>query len=75
MKRTESVWSCGAFGNKPDEVSEYFRKVIADEGYGKLFEHICFAIYSKEDGRNYLCFKKTFSELIFTGAQNAPVKF
>ena len=55
------AWGCGAFGNKPDDVSGYFRKVIIDEGYGKLFEHICFAIYGKEDSRNYLAFKKMFS--------------
>lgn len=54
------AWGCGAFGNKPDDVSEYFRKVLIDEGYGKLFDNVCFAIYGKEDGRNYLSFKKTF---------------
>ena len=53
---------CGAFGNKPDEVSEYFRNVLINERYGKLYDHVSFAIYGKEDGRNYLCFKKTFSE-------------
>lgn len=54
------AWGCGAFGNKPDDVSGYFRKVIIDEGYGKLFDNICFAVYGKEDGRNYLSFKNTF---------------
>ena len=55
------AWGCGAFGNKPDDVSGYFKKVITDEGYGRLFDNICFAIYGKEDGRNYLAFKKTFA--------------
>lgn len=55
------AWGCGAFGNKPDDVSEYFRKVIIDEGYGRLFDNICFAIYGKENGRNHLAFKKKFS--------------
>lgn len=55
------AWGCGAFGNRPDNVSEYFRKVIIDEGYGRLFDNICFAVYGKENGRNYLAFKKTFS--------------
>ena len=54
------AWGCGAFGNKPDEVSEYFRKVIADEGYGRFFDNICFAVYGKEDGRNIQAFRKTF---------------
>ena len=55
------AWGCGAFGNKPDEVAGYFRKILVDEGYGRLFDNVCFAVYGKEDGRNYLCFKNTFS--------------
>ena len=55
------AWGCGAFGNKPDDVSGYFRKVLIDEGYGKLFDNVCFAVYGKEDGRNILAFRKTFS--------------
>ena len=55
------AWGCGAFGNKPDEVSGFFRSVIIDEGYGRLFGNICFAVYGKEDGRNYLAFRNTFS--------------
>ncbi|WP_242848137.1 TIGR02452 family protein [Ruminococcus sp. HUN007] len=55
------AWGCGAFGNKPEDVSGYFRKVITDEGYGKLFDNICFAVYGKEDSRNITAFRKTFS--------------
>ena len=55
------AWGCGAFGNKPDKVSECFRKVIVEAGFGRLFDKICFAVYGREDGRNYLAFKKTFS--------------
>ncbi len=58
------AWGCGAFGNKPDDVSEYFRKVLIDEGYGKLFDNVCFAVYGKEDGRNYLSFKKLLQHKI-----------
>lgn len=57
------AWGCGAFGNKPDNVSGYFRKVIVDEEFGRLFDNVCFAIYGSEDSRNYLSFKKTFAAL------------
>ncbi len=56
------AWGCGAFGNKPDDVSGYFRKVLIDEGYGRLFENVCFAIYGKEDSRNFIAFKAAFGK-------------
>jgi uncharacterized protein (TIGR02452 family) len=55
------AWGCGAFGNKPGDVSGYFRKVIIDEGFGRMFRNICFAVYGSADGRNYLAFRDTFS--------------
>ena len=51
------AWGCGAFGNKPDDVAEYFRRVIVDEDYGKCFDEICFAIYGREDGDNITSFR------------------
>lgn len=54
------AWGCGAFGNDPKDVSECFRRVLIDEGYGKMFDEVCFAIYGKEDGRNYREFCGTF---------------
>ena len=55
------AWGCGAFGNDPVRVSEIMRQVIVDEGYGRCFEEIRFAIYGREDGRNITAFRKTFS--------------
>ena len=54
------AWGCGAFGNKPEDVAEYFRQIIIDEGYGKCFDEICFAIYGREDGHNITTFRKVF---------------
>ena len=54
------AWGCGAFGNKPDEVASYFRRVIVEEGLGRAFDEICFAIYGSEDGRNITAFRKCF---------------
>ena len=55
------AWGCGAFGNDARDVAEYFRKIIVDEGYGKGFEEICFAIYGRENGRNITAFREVFS--------------
>ena len=54
------AWGCGAFGNKPAEVSGYFRKVLIDEDYGRLFENVCFAIYGSENSKNYMAFEEAF---------------
>ena len=52
------AWGCGAFGNPPEKVAEYFRKVLVDEGYGRMFNEVCFAIFGPEDGRNITAFRK-----------------
>ena len=54
------AWGCGAFGNRPEDVSEYFRRVIIDDKYGYCFENICFAIYGSKDGKNITVFRKCF---------------
>ena len=57
------AWGCGAFRNKPGDVASCFKKVIVDEGYGKYFDEICFAIYGNEDGKNYTEFKKVLGKI------------
>ena len=54
------AWGCGAFGNKPSDVAGFFREIIVDEGYGRLFEEVRFAIYGSEDGKNITAFRKVF---------------
>lgn len=54
------AWGCGAFGNRPDQVASYFKTVIEDEGLGKAFDEICFAIYGSEDGKNITAFRNCF---------------
>jgi len=54
------AWGCGAFGNKPQDVAEYFRKVLINEGYGRLFDEVRFAIYGPENGNNITWFRKVF---------------
>ncbi len=55
------AWGCGAFGNDPKDVAEYFKYVLVDEEYGKCFDEVCFAIYGSENGKNITAFRKTFS--------------
>ena len=54
------AWGCGAFGNDPEKVSGFFKTVLIDEGFGKLFDNICFAVYGRENGRNITAFREAF---------------
>lgn len=56
------AWGCGAFHNDASKVAGYFKRVLIDEGYAGYFEHICFAIYGSEDGKNITAFRKRFEE-------------
>ena len=58
------AWGCGAFGNNPDDVSDYFTTVIIDEKYGLCFGEICFAVYGAPDSKNIVSFKNTFREYL-----------
>ena len=52
---TLGAWGCGAFGNDPKEVAMAFRDVLVEDGYGKFFEQIRFAIPDRTS-RNYMAF-------------------
>ncbi|MCR5121928.1 MAG: TIGR02452 family protein [Ruminococcus sp.] len=54
------AWGCGAFGNQPENVAQYFKTVIIGEEYGKCFDEICFAIYGVPDGMNITAFTDVF---------------
>ena len=54
------AWGCGAFRNDPVKVAGMFKTVLLEEGYGAYFDHVCFAIYGKEDGKNYTAFREVF---------------
>ena len=57
------AWGCGAFGNKPEDVSNYFKKVLIDEEYGMCFDEVCFAIYGRTDGKNIRVFRERFEHI------------
>ncbi len=54
------AWGCGAFGNPPDKVAEYFRSVLIDEEYGRCFDEVCFAVYGSPNGTNITAFMRAF---------------
>ncbi len=55
------AWGCGAFHNKPENVSEYFRQVLIDEYYAQYFSEICFAVYGDEKSSNLNAFRDRFT--------------
>lgn len=57
------AFGCGVFGNKPENVSQIFKELIVDEGYGCLFDKIIFAIIAAK-GKGYTLsqFKESFGK-------------
>ena len=39
------AYGCGVFKNKTEDVAQYFRKILHEDGYKQLFDRIVFAIY------------------------------
>ena len=54
------AWGCGAFGNAPADVAAQFGTALTDDGLGRCFERVVFAVYGKPDGRNITAFKEHF---------------
>ena len=55
------AFGCGAFHNPPELVSEAFRHLLVDEGYGRYFEKIVFAIKANDErNTNLRTFQRTF---------------
>jgi len=54
------AWGCGAFGNSPWDVAKAFRELLENEGFGKYFEDIVFAINSPD---NEAVFRKVLSNM------------
>ncbi|MBQ1463727.1 MAG: TIGR02452 family protein [Ruminococcus sp.] len=57
------AWGCGAFGNSPDMVAEVFREMIVDNGFADYFDNICFAVYGREDSKNYKAFRNMLDNI------------
>lgn len=53
------AYGCGVFGNDPKEVSRAFKEVLVDEGYGKYFDKVVFAIPGQHSN-NFRVFSSEF---------------
>lgn len=45
------AYGCGVFRNKSEDVAEYFRKVLNEDGHKLLFDKIVFAIYDNSEDK------------------------
>ena len=53
------AYGCGVFRNDPVEIAEWWRELLEDEGYGRFFEEIVFAVLDN-GGRNITPFVERF---------------
>lgn len=56
------AWGCGAFGNNPNNVAQYFYELFFEENLADYFETVVFAILG--GGDNYNAFKRVFCHKI-----------
>lgn len=55
------AWGCGAFGHDARLVSEYYHSILFEEGYGRYFKEIVFAVLdTSPEMYNYRSFLHTF---------------
>lgn len=56
------AFGCGYFANEPNDVSNYFHKVLIEENYIDFFDEVVFAICKSK--HNSDTFKETFNDVI-----------
>lgn len=58
------AFGCGAFDNKPEDISRIFKELLIDEFYGMFFTKIVFAIKGSPGVHDHTfdAFKKTFNK-------------
>ena len=56
------AYGCGVFENDPKIVSKFFKKILVDEGFGKYFVKVSFAILGKRS-ENFRVFNDAFGNL------------
>lgn len=56
------AWGCGAFGNDPVSVANCFRTALVDDGLGRAFDTVVFAVCGNQEGKNPRAFREVFAE-------------
>ena len=55
------AYGCGVFRNDPEEVAAWWRELLAEEGWGRCFSRILFAVYDRTKARKaFSAFAQTF---------------
>ena len=67
------AWGCGAYGHDAMNIATYFREILIDEDYKKFFKEIVFAIYAKDEKKDYNF--QTFSKVLAPDYVKEPPKF
>lgn len=57
------AYGCGVFRNAPLDVATWWRELLEDEGWGRCFDEIAFAVLDRsKSGYNHRIFAETFPE-------------
>ncbi len=56
------AWGCGAFGNDPEMVAECFKAALEEDGFGRAFDTVVFAVCGNQEGPNPRAFRSVFGE-------------
>lgn len=56
------AYGCGVFRNDAAEVAQWWRELLENEGYGRFFREIVFAVLDRS-GKNYGAFETVFADL------------
>lgn len=54
------AWGCGAFGNDPVMVAECFKTALLEDGVGRAFDTVVFAVCGNQEGPNPRAFRGVF---------------
>ena len=56
------AYGCGVFENSPEKISKIYKELLVDEGLGKYFVKVVFAIIDKKSN-NYKAFYREFKKV------------
>lgn len=55
------AWGCGVYKNDPEKISQYFKEILINQGFSKLYDNIIFAINDNDTKNNLEIFKKNLN--------------
>jgi uncharacterized protein (TIGR02452 family) len=56
------AYGCGVYKNNPNDIARWWHELLFNEGYGKYFNRVLFAVLDKPSGENIGAFKRVFGE-------------